>query len=54
MVTMESAPEAPITPGEDPGAPAEGDDQTDTGGGDAPGVGGDDAPGEGGDEAPTG
>ena len=49
---FESAPEAPVTPSEDPGAPAEGDEPTapppDTGG--EPG--GD--PGEGGEEAPTG
>ncbi len=50
---MESAPEAPVTPGEDPGAPSEGDEPSapppDTGG--EPG--GDD-PAEGGEEAPTG
>lgn len=47
MFETESAPEAPVTPGEDPGAPAEGDDG---GGDDAPG--GD--PAEGGEESPTG
>jgi hypothetical protein len=47
---FESAPESPTTPGEDPGAPAEGEPSgpPDTGG--EPG--GD--PGEGGEEAPTG
>lgn len=46
MFETESAPEAPVTPGEDPGAPAEEEEQGD----DAPG--GD--PGEGGEEALTG
>jgi hypothetical protein len=58
MLTMESAPEAPVTPGEEQGDDGgqfetDEDGQAPSEGADAPAEGGD-APGEGGDEAPTG
>lgn len=50
---FESAPESPVTPGEDPGAPGEGDQP---GGEPAPDTGGEPGgdPAEGGEESPTG
>jgi hypothetical protein len=50
---LESAPETPVTPGEDPGAPAEGDEPAGPPPEGEPGEPGGE-PGEGGEEAPTG